>query len=123
MAAVTNRTVPKTFTMGAFYSMLYVAHSLAITASVLFSFIFTDQLEGDAFPNIDTQEAAIDHPEHIHYSYRVSPGPVAQLGARLTGSQEVRGSNPLRSTLNSTLYGHHCGGRFDWVRIGCGFLQ
>ena len=25
-------------------------------------------------------------------------GPVAQLGARLTGSQEVRGSNPLRST-------------------------
>src|SRR5262245_55770463 len=24
-------------------------------------------------------------------------GPVAQLGARLTGSQEVRGSNPLRS--------------------------
>ena len=25
-------------------------------------------------------------------------GPVAQLGARMTGSHEVRGSNPLRST-------------------------
>jgi hypothetical protein len=25
-------------------------------------------------------------------------GPVAQLGARLTGSQKVRGSNPLGST-------------------------
>ena len=25
-------------------------------------------------------------------------GPVAQLGARLTGSQEVAGSNPARST-------------------------
>jgi len=22
--------------------------------------------------------------------------------------------------LNPTLYGHHCGGRFRWVRIGCG---
>lgn len=26
------------------------------------------------------------------------PGPVAQLGARLDRTQEVRGSNPLRST-------------------------
>src|SRR5262245_42029444 len=33
-------------------------------------------------------------------------GPVAQLGARMTGSHEVRGSNPLRSTLISLLYGH-----------------
>ena len=30
-------------------------------------------------------------------------GPVAQLGARMTGSHEVRGSNPLRST-NQVLY-------------------
>src|SRR6266571_2813749 len=27
-------------------------------------------------------------------------GPVAQLGARMTGSHEVRGSNPLRSIEN-----------------------
>ncbi len=27
-------------------------------------------------------------------------GPVAQLGARLNRTQEVRGSNPLRSTLS-----------------------
>ncbi len=30
-------------------------------------------------------------------------GPVAQLGARLTGSQEVRGSNPLGSTKVPTM--------------------
>jgi hypothetical protein len=30
-------------------------------------------------------------------------GPVAQLGARLNGIQEVRGSNPLGSTIDSEL--------------------
>src|SRR5262249_28534945 len=30
-------------------------------------------------------------------------GPVAQLGARMTGSHEVRGSNPLRSIHSKTL--------------------
>jgi hypothetical protein len=34
----------------------------------------------------------------INYSAGVFGGPVAQLGARLTGSQKVRGSNPLGST-------------------------
>jgi hypothetical protein len=29
-------------------------------------------------------------------------GPVAQLGARLTGSQKVRGSNPLGSTTTTS---------------------
>jgi hypothetical protein len=32
------------------------------------------------------------------YHHFLRRGPVAQLGARLTGSQEVRGSNPLGST-------------------------
>ena len=40
---------------------------------------------------------AIDPARIIQYSYKTFVGPVAQLGARLTGSQEVRGSIPLRS--------------------------
>ena len=34
----------------------------------------------------------------FRYDECVLHGPVAQLGARMTGSHEVRGSNPLRST-------------------------
>ena len=33
----------------------------------------------------------------FRYDECVLLGPVAQLGARMTGSHEVRGSNPLRS--------------------------
>jgi hypothetical protein len=45
------------------------------------------------------QKPAIDH-SLIHPVLLGVLGPVAQLGARLTGSQEVRGSNPLRSIEN-----------------------
>lgn len=39
----------------------------------------------------------------IAYSiYKISYGELAQLGARLTGSQKVRGSNPLFSTIKRT---------------------
>ena len=32
------------------------------------------------------------------FIFPIQPGPVAQLGARMTGSHEVEGSNPSRST-------------------------
>jgi hypothetical protein len=46
-------------------------------------------------------------------------GPVAQLGARLTGSQKVRGSNPLGSTKNREIdsFGH------KWSSPGNSFSQ
>src|SRR6266403_1321065 len=39
-------------------------------------------------------------------------GPVAQLGARMTGSHEVRGSNPLRSIQSKTVKAGHQSGLF-----------
>ena len=42
-------------------------------------------------------------PRHVtkgsNYRY---VGPVAQLGARMTGSHEVEGSNPSRSTITAS---------------------
>ena len=35
----------------------------------------------------------------LGFHTRTTPGPVAQLGERLHGMEEVRGSNPLRSTI------------------------
>jgi hypothetical protein len=37
------------------------------------------------------------------------PGPVAQLGARMTGSHEVEGSNPSRSTIHFSQKITRCG--------------
>lgn len=37
-----------------------------------------------------------------YYFYKILHGELAQLGARLTGSQKVRGSNPLFSTIKRT---------------------
>src|SRR5438093_13427379 len=42
-------------------------------------------------------DSSIDRPSSFPLRLWLSLGPVAQLGARMTGSHEVRGSNPLRS--------------------------
>src|SRR5262245_31728509 len=42
--------------------------------------------------------SAIDPSSPFPLGWLLLFGPVAQLGARMTGSHEVRGSNPLRST-------------------------
>src|SRR2546428_10853340 len=46
---------------------------------------------------------AIDRPTSFRYDVYCFYGPVAQLGARMTGSHEVRGSNPLRSIHSKTV--------------------
>src|SRR5688572_21088841 len=43
-------------------------------------------------------ETTIDRASSFPLGWLLVLGPVAQLGARMTGSHEVRGSNPLRST-------------------------
>ncbi len=41
----------------------------------------------------------LDSLGRLRYNPQEIIGPVAQLGARLNRTEEVRGSNPLRSTL------------------------
>ena len=41
----------------------------------------------------------LDRPGRAGYDARLPKGPVAQLGARLNGIQEVTGSIPVRSTI------------------------
>ena len=45
---------------------------------------------------VDTFAARVLQEERFFFSSQI--GPVAQLGARMTGSHEVEGSNPSRST-------------------------
>ena len=48
---------------------------------------------------IDSAESPLDITFSLKYNaLRLVSGPVAQLGARLNRTEEVRGSNPLRST-------------------------
>ena len=62
----------------------------------------------------DTQRAArmMPRPECCTLEVRLSPyGPVAQLGARLNGIQEVTGSIPVRSTILRSPFGRATDGR------------
>ena len=46
----------------------------------------------------------LDNRLPMWYDYHVEFGGIAQLGARLTGSQKVRGSNPLISTRKKDIF-------------------
>jgi hypothetical protein len=48
------------------------------------------------------------------YSVKTHLGPVAQLGARFHGMEEVAGSNPARSTIYVFSVPFGCGSRLGW---------
>ena len=58
-------------------------------------FLSTEHLSGRPLQ----RTMRVDQRQHRRYQHFHRYGPVAQLGERLHGMEEVRGSNPLRSTI------------------------